>query len=129
MKTFLLAVALFCAQPLWAQEKPAHLLAPSEYKEISRKEKGVLVDVRTPEEFQSGHLKKAVNSDFRGGQFSQDFQQWDKNKTYYLYCASGNRSGQALKLMQEAGFTKVYNVGAYKDLKAAGLKTKEQTKK
>ncbi len=84
------------------------------------------MDVRTPEEFQSGHLKNAKNSDFRGGQFSKEFTGWNPKKTYYLYCASGNRSGQALKQMKEAGFTNVYNIGAYKDLKAAGLKTSEK---
>ncbi|RNI30642.1 rhodanese-like domain-containing protein [Rufibacter latericius] len=125
MRTFLFAFALFWAQPLWAQEAPKSTLVPSEYKEIKKKEKGVLVDVRTPQEFQSGHLKKAVNSDFKGGQFNQEFKNWDKQETYYLYCASGNRSGQALKLMQEAGFTKVYNLGGFKDLEASGLRVKK----
>ncbi|GGK68199.1 rhodanese-like domain-containing protein [Rufibacter glacialis] len=104
-------------------------MAPAEYKEISKKEKGVLVDVRTPEEFKAGHLKKARHSDLRGGQFANEFADWNRDQTYYLYCASGNRSGQALKLMQEAGFTKVYNLGGYKDLKAAGVKTKEPKQK
>ncbi len=129
MKRIMFALALFCVQPLWAQEKPKAAITATEYKEVSKKEKGVLVDVRTPEEFQAGHLKKARNSDFRGGKFAQEFAGWDKDKTYYLYCASGNRSGQALKLMQEAGFTNVYNIGGYKDLKAAGLKTKDEKKK
>jgi phage shock protein E len=126
MKKLLFVFAFLCAQPLWAQERPSTIVAPIEYQELRKKEKGVLVDVRTPEEFQNGHLKNARNSDLRGGQFSQEFAGWDKEKTYYLYCASGNRSGQALKQMQDAGFTKVYNIGAFKDLKAAGLKTSEK---
>jgi phage shock protein E len=125
MRNLLFAFALFCAQPILAQEKPTTVVAPTEYRELSKKDKGVLVDVRTPQEFQSGHLQHAKNSDWRGGQFSKEFTGWDKNKTYYLYCASGNRSGQAQKQMQEAGFTHVYNIGAYKDLKAAGVKTSE----
>ncbi len=87
----------------------------------------MLVDVRTPEEFAAGHVKKAQNSDLRGGAFQQEFSKWDKNKTYYLYCASGNRSGQALKLMQEAGFTNVVNLGAFKDLKSTGFPVKSKT--
>ncbi|MGV3538318.1 MAG: rhodanese-like domain-containing protein [Rufibacter sp.] len=105
------------------QETPAKILSPTEFKSQFKKEKGVLVDVRTPEEFAAGHLKNAKNSDWRGEQFGQEFQNWDKSKTYYLYCASGNRSGQALKLMQKNGFQHVYNIGGFKDLKTAGVKS------
>ncbi|WP_460892799.1 rhodanese-like domain-containing protein [Rufibacter soli] len=128
MRYLILLLALVLTSPLMAQEKPANQVPAATYKALPKKEKGELIDVRTPEEFQAGHLKKAKNSDLRGGQFQKDFSAWDKDKTYYLYCASGNRSGQALKLMQEAGFTQVYNLGAYKDLKSAGLKTKEPKK-
>ncbi len=85
--------------------------------------KTVLVDVRTPEEFATGHLEGALNSDFRGGAFATEMQNWDKDKTYYLYCASGNRSGKAAELMKEAGFRNIVNVGAFQDLKEAGLPT------
>ncbi|ALJ01573.1 rhodanese [Rufibacter tibetensis] len=105
---------------------PKTTLTPTEYQQITQKEKGVLVDVRTPEEFKNGHLKKAKNSDFRGGKFDKEYDSWDRSKTYYLYCASGNRSGEALRLMQEAGFANVYNLGAYKDLKASRLKTTKE---
>ncbi|AKQ45513.1 hypothetical protein TH63_07420 [Rufibacter radiotolerans] len=128
MKYLILLLALIIASPLLAQEKPANTITAATYKALPKKEKGVLVDVRTPEEYQAGYVKKAMNSDLRGGQFAREFSTWDKNKTYYLYCASGNRSGQAQKLMQEAGFPHVYNLGAYKDLKAGGLKTKEPKK-
>lgn len=110
------------------QEGPGHLLTPSEYKAHRKKEKGILLDVRTPEEYQAGHLKNSKNSDFKGGQFAQEFPGWNKKKTYYLYCTSGNRSGKAVKLLQEAGFTKVYNLGGYNSLKAAGFKIKERKK-
>ncbi|MHC2991910.1 rhodanese [Pontibacter sp. HJ8] len=101
-------------------------ITPTEYKEQHAKDKkAVLVDVRTPAEFKAGHLGKAQNSDFLGGTFQNDIRDWDKDKTYYLYCASGNRSGKAAKLMQEAGFKKVYNIGGYQGLKQAGLPVKE----
>ncbi|GAA4298021.1 hypothetical protein GCM10023183_06100 [Nibribacter koreensis] len=104
-----------------AQGKTPELLSPSQYKSLAQKEKGVLVDVRTPDEFASGHLHTALNSDFSGGQFTQEFKDWDKDKTYYLYCASGNRSGKAAQQMRDAGFTKVYNIGGFTSLKEAGL--------
>jgi phage shock protein E len=83
----------------------------------------VLLDVRTPEEFAAGHLARAQNLDFRAPGFREKVAKLDKAKTYVLHCASGNRSGQANVLMEEAGFGKVMNAGAFQDLKAAGLKT------
>jgi len=101
-------------------------ITPTEYTALHGKDKkAMLVDVRTPAEFEAGHLEQAQNTNFLDGTFEQEIKNWDKNKTYYLYCASGNRSGKAAKLMQEAGFKKIYNLGGFKDLKAAGLPVKE----
>ncbi|MFT2008023.1 rhodanese-like domain-containing protein [Pontibacter sp. 13R65] len=98
-------------------------LTASTYKEDhhAKKKNTVLVDVRTPAEFEGGHLQGAQNADFLSHEFQEAMQQWDKSKTYYLYCASGNRSGKAAKLMEEAGFKRVFNIGGFKDLKEAGL--------
>lgn len=97
-------------------------ITATEYKEEhANKKEAILVDVRTPAEFKEGHLPKAKNSDFLSGQFQEEMQHWDKSKTYYLYCASGNRSGKAAKLMEEAGFKHIYNIGGFNDLKEAGL--------
>jgi rhodanese-related sulfurtransferase len=70
----------------------------------------LLVDVRTPEEFESGHLKRAVNIDFRSDDFKSQIQKLDKNTPIFVYCHSGNRSGQATAMMQEMGFTNVSNL-------------------
>ncbi|GAB3292656.1 rhodanese-like domain-containing protein [Hymenobacter tenuis] len=83
----------------------------------------VLLDVRTPEEFASGHVAGARNLDFRAPDFAQQVALLDPKQTYVLYCASGNRSGKAAVLMQEKGFQKVVNAGAFQALKEGGLKT------
>ncbi|HEX8427878.1 rhodanese-like domain-containing protein [Hymenobacter sp.] len=83
----------------------------------------ILLDVRTPEEFATGHLKGARNIDFRAPDFRDHIAKLDPAQTYVLYCQSGNRSGQTLKLMEEAGFKNVVNAGAFKDLKASGLES------
>ncbi|WP_205500760.1 rhodanese-like domain-containing protein [Rufibacter psychrotolerans] len=124
MKAFLIALALGCTQAVFAQDLPSKPLTPTQYQEVAKTQKGILVDVRTPEEFAQGHLKKARNLDYRGGVFAQQLESLDKSKTYYLYCASGNRSGKALQLMKEAGFEHVYNIGGFTALQAAGLPTK-----
>ena len=85
-------------------------------------EPGIIIDVRTPEEYQSGHLKEAsYNYDLLSGEFEEKLAELDKDTTYYLYCRSGNRSGQAAELMKKNGFTKVYNLGGYQALVDKGL--------
>lgn len=64
----------------------------------------VLLDVRTPGEFKSGNLPKALNIDIMSAGFSTQIEKLDKSKTYFVYCRSGNRSGQACRIMQQAGF-------------------------
>jgi phage shock protein E len=82
---------------------------------------GLLLDVRTPAEYEGGHLEGATNLDFLGGVFGAEFEQLDKSQTYYLYCASGNRSGKSAQLMLDAGFTAAYNVGGFQELASAGF--------
>jgi phage shock protein E len=119
-----LASALFLTQPALAQtaSKP---VPPAVAANYLKKPNTVLLDVRTPAEFAAGHLKGARNIDFKAAGFSFEIAKLDKDKTYLLYCASGNRSGQTTILMEETGFKKVINVGAFEELQKAGLKTKK----
>ena len=76
----------------------------------------IWIDVRSSDEFQSGHLPGAVNIPHteiaeRIGEVSKD-----KNDTIHLYCRSGRRSGQALETLQKAGYKQVINEGGYEDL-------------
>ncbi|MDX5347272.1 MAG: rhodanese-like domain-containing protein [Hymenobacteraceae bacterium] len=99
----------------------AETITAQQFKKQYSPETDVIIDVRTPEEYQQGHLKAAKNVDYTGGEFEQKFKNWDKSKTYYLHCASGNRSGKAAKMMAEDGFEHVYNIGGYEDMKKSGL--------
>jgi rhodanese-related sulfurtransferase len=65
----------------------------------------VVLDVRTPEEFATGHLAGARNVDFRAADFTTRIAALDRATTYAVYCHSGNRSGQALQAMTGTGFT------------------------
>ena len=86
-------------------------------------EAGVItLDVRTPSEFAEGHVEGARLIDFQSGNFENEIATLDKNATYAVYCRSGNRSGQAVKVMQDAGFTNVFNMnGGVIDWANAGL--------
>ncbi len=81
----------------------------------------VILDVRTPAEFASGHIAGAVNVDFESGSFDQDIQKLENSQTYAVYCRSGNRSGQATSIMAKNGFSSVFNLnGGVLDWAALG---------
>jgi len=97
-------------------------LAPKAATELIANGNATVLDVRTPEEFATGHLQNARNLNFRAPDFAQQLAKMNPQGTYLVYCASGNRSGQAVAQMRKKGFKKATNVGGYKDLKAAGAK-------
>ena len=70
----------------------------------------VILDVRTPEEYHSGHIKNSVLIDYRSDSFEKEINKLDKNKTYLIYCRTGGRSSSALNMMKELGFDNVYNM-------------------
>ena len=70
----------------------------------------VVLDVRTPEEFDEGHLADAINIDFYEADFSLNLEALDKDVPYVLYCRSGNRSGTTAAQMRDLGFSEVYEV-------------------
>jgi rhodanese-related sulfurtransferase len=70
----------------------------------------IIVDVRTPEEFASGHIEGALNIDFNSGNFENEITRLNPSETYAVYCRSGSRSGQAASIMHKAGFHDVSNL-------------------
>ena len=70
----------------------------------------VILDVRTEDEFTQGHIENAVNIDFYSETFQDELDSLDKDKKYLVYCQSANRSGNAIKIMEELGFREVYNM-------------------
>lgn len=74
-----------------------------------------LVDVRTPQEYQGGYIKNAINIDyFDALNFNSTFEKLDKDKPIYLYCRSGNRSQKAARKLVEMGFKEIYDLrGGY----------------
>ena len=127
----LLSAIILATPAVLAQNAPQPATAPvptmvdaATTTELIQQSNVVLLDVRTPTEYATGHVHGARNLDFRASDFVWQVGQLDTAKTYVLYCASGNRSGQAIQLMQEKGFKKVVNAGSFKALKASGLPTK-----
>jgi rhodanese-related sulfurtransferase len=70
----------------------------------------VILDVRTPAEFDSGHIENAMNIDKNSETFQDKLEKLEKDKTYLIYCAVGGRSADARDMMQGLGFMEVYNM-------------------
>lgn len=71
----------------------------------------VVLDVRTLEEVEEGIIKNALHLDiYKGQEFIDALEDLDKSKNYYVYCRSGNRSGQACNIMEQLGFKGTYNL-------------------
>ena len=70
----------------------------------------VVIDVRTPREYEQIRLQNTLLINFRDPDFKTKISKLDKNKIYIVHCRSGNRSGKACDIMQEMGFKEIYNV-------------------
>jgi len=87
------------------------LLEYKSYKSHIENNSVQLFDVRTPEEFNLGHIKGAVNIDYKNEEiFYRSFEKLDKSKPVYLYCRSGNRSKKSADILIEIGFSRVYDL-------------------
>ena len=79
-------------------------------KKLSGTKDVQLVDVRTPEEYQEGHLKNALNYNINGSDFDNQLSKLDKTKPVMVYCLGGGRSAEAAEIMEKKGFIEVYNM-------------------
>lgn len=103
-------VAIFALLTLTLTKSGSKLLGSDFIQKYNTTPNSVLVDVRTPGEFLSGHIDKAVNIDFENQSFISELKKLDTTKTYFVYCRSGNRSGQAVSLMKANGIKNIYEL-------------------
>lgn len=79
--------------------------------QLAKDNNAVVLDVRTDAEVAEGIIKNAINIDiYKGQEFVNAIEELDKSKNYYVYCRSGNRSGQACAIMEQLGFENAYNL-------------------
>lgn len=118
MKTFyLISVVFFILLTLFfvsANSKVVKSITAEELYKLLNDDKTndvVLIDVRTKEEFNNGHINKAINIDYYSKDFKEKLSKLDKKKSYVLYCRSGNRSGKSALIMEQLGFKTIYDMG------------------
>ena len=85
-------------------------LAAKDFSTAMKQPGTIVLDVRTPAEFASGHLPEAQLIDIEAPDFATKIAALDKKATYALYCRTGNRSGVAMEQMAAAGFTGFYDL-------------------
>jgi rhodanese-related sulfurtransferase len=83
----------------------------SQFRELSLQDEDfILIDVRSREEYKSGHMPGAINLNVLEATFRDKIKVLNPDKSYYIYCRSGFRSRQAALVMAMRGFTKIYNL-------------------
>jgi phage shock protein E len=100
----ILAILFFLKRPgqISLKDAQAHL-----------KSGALVIDVRTPAEFNSGHLPGTINLPLDGIEASLPRRVQDKNQVLLLHCQSGMRSGIAVKKLKRLGYSNAYNLGSY----------------
>lgn len=99
--TFLLLAVTSC---LKSQTDGVQVLDVATYETKMSQPDVQLVDVRTPEEFNDGHIENAVNINFMSDDFDANVAGLDKAKPVMVYCKSGGRSAKAAARLKELGF-------------------------
>lgn len=84
----------------------------------------VILDVRTAQEYETGHIEGSVNISL--GSIRERYRELDPNKTYITTCSHGLRSVKVESLLKERGFKKVFNGGAWTDLEKIVLAQKQR---
>lgn len=86
-------------------------LDPDEFRmAIEHESNGVLIDCRKPQEVAQGKIPGAINIDYLAPDFWEQIEQLDAGQTYFVYCRSGRRSIRTCTLMENGGFTRVFNL-------------------
>jgi len=95
-----------------ANAQDDYLLSPQKFKTTVDKEPKnvVIVDVRTPGEFNEGRIANSINIDVNSTDFADSISNLDKSKVYFLYCKGGVRSSRARDMMKEAGFKYIFEL-------------------
>ncbi|MGQ9863521.1 MAG: rhodanese-like domain-containing protein [Bacteroidia bacterium] len=99
----------------------SHISASEAYEIYQKNPNVVLVDVRTLSEYQSMHVRNALHIDIYMPNFQERIRALDRNKKYFLYCASGARSAYAAQMMRQMNFPDAYNVGGIGELLHVGF--------
>ena len=72
----------------------------------------IILDIRTPGEYHSGHIKDSIMIDYYSKSFGDQISRLDRSKSYLVYCRSGNRSARSMALFEKLQFKKIYHLSS-----------------
>ena len=89
-----------------------HLLSPSDAQKLIAENAGnpkfILLDVRTKDDYDSGHIEGAKLMNYYATNFSRMASQLDRDATILIYCQKGRQSPQAFRALEKDGFSKLF---------------------
>ena len=106
MKRILLFFLLIIYSCQIFESSEINVISDAQFTEIQDSDY-ILVDVRTIEEYESGHIQDAVNSDFYSESFDNDILTLDKSSSIILYCRTQNRSTKTANYLKENGYKEI----------------------
>lgn len=90
-------------------------VTPTVFSEKIVKHKGQLIDVRTQQEYQSGHIQDAINIHIYDNDFEEQLENLNKDEPVYVYCKAGGRSSDAVEILKEKGFNHIVELNGGTD--------------
>ena len=101
-----------CEVPRWhLLKQQLNNLTPEEFQRaLQETPNAVLIDVRTPAEFEAGHIPGAVNINYLAYDFWDQMEQLDVERTYFIYCRTARRSVRTCTLMRNGGFKSIFHL-------------------
>ncbi|MBT8369913.1 MAG: rhodanese-like domain-containing protein [Deltaproteobacteria bacterium] len=102
--------------PVVESDQQFTTVSPKEASALIEKHKGdadfVILDIRTPREYQSGHIENSIMIDYYSKTYVTEVSRLDKGKTYLVHCRSGNRSSRSMGLFKKLKFKKIYHLSS-----------------
>ena len=108
-KLLLITIPLLMSMFITTAQSTLHVNAV-EFNNFMKSEKGVILDVRTPQEYSRGHIDGSTLINIADREFTTKVNLLQKDKPVYIYCLTGSRSRAAANYMVQQGFSKVYNL-------------------
>ena len=109
-------LAFILLSPSAQSDQQFTVVSPKEASALIEKNEGnsdfVILDIRTPGEYQSGHIENSIMIDFYSKTFAEEVNRLDKGKTYLIHCRSGNRSTRSMELFKKLQFQKIFHLSS-----------------
>ncbi len=119
-KSFILSISLACLigsacsnneNPSVAKEfQFTNMKAVEAAKMLKENPKAIVLDIRTPAEFNEGHIPGAVNIDYKADSFESELEKLDRDATYVMHCRSGRRSANSFETFSKLGFQNIVHM-------------------